>query len=57
MEKNKQPNPGSDKAVKKGCTCPVMDNHRGRGLGRGNFWINGGCPLHGGGKKEENNND
>ena len=54
MEKNKQPNPGSDKAVKKGCTCPVMDNNRGKGLGCDNFWIDGGCPLHGVEKKEEN---
>jgi hypothetical protein len=42
-------NPGSAKAVKAGCTCPVIDNHYGRGVpatsGR-KFWITGGCPLH-----------
>jgi hypothetical protein len=44
------PNPGSDDAVQLGCTCPVMDNARGRGIpfkGEGAFWINDACPLHG----------
>jgi len=42
------PNPGSPEAIKKGCTCPVMDNNGGRGLGdMGFFWINSSCPLHG----------
>ena len=40
------PNPGSDEAVSRGCTCPVGDNARGRGLPGGTFWINEGCPLH-----------
>lgn len=40
------PNPGSDEALAKGCTCPVIDNGRGHGRGDGNFWINEGCPLH-----------
>ena len=43
-------NPGSDEAVAQGCTCPVLDNGRGRGgydLGTGPlFWIAFGCPLH-----------
>lgn len=40
------PNPGSDTALELGCTCPVLDNGRGR---RGPpFWITEGCPLHGG---------
>lgn len=44
----KTPNPGNDEAVKKGCTCPVMDNSYGKGyLGSGDFWITEGCPLHG----------
>ena len=46
------PNPGSLEAIELGCTCPRVDNGRGRGSGRfdqaGNpmFWVNGGCPLH-----------
>jgi hypothetical protein len=43
-------NPGSAKAVKAGCTCPVMDNTGGATLGR-EFWITVGCPLHG--RKDE----
>lgn len=39
-------NPGSDTAMKKGCTCPVLDNARGYGIGGGAFWISSGCPLH-----------
>lgn len=44
------PAPGSDAAVLKGCTCPVLDN--GRGAGRGGdgtkfgWWINEACPVH-----------
>ena len=49
------PNPGSDTAAAQGCTCPVLDNCHGRGVG-GNgekfgWWITTDCPLHG--KKEE----
>lgn len=40
------PNPGSDEAIELGCSCPVIDNGRGRGAGNGFFWINCGCPLH-----------
>lgn len=29
---NQTPNPGSTKAVTAGCTCPVMDNHNGKGF-------------------------
>ena len=47
-------NPGSDEAIKQGCTCPVLDNAHGRGIMGGGeelgFWITAGCPLHG--KKE-----
>ena len=41
-------NPGSDAAIKKGCTCPVLDNGRGNEeLGRiGGFWISQDCPVH-----------
>jgi hypothetical protein len=49
------PNPGSDEAVAAGCTCPVMDNARGRGIPIATdegelqiaYWINGNCPIHG----------
>ena len=45
------PNPGSSEAVESGCTCPVLDNGRGRGAlesedGKPMFWITAGCPLH-----------
>lgn len=44
----KVPNPGSDAAIEKGCTCPRMDNCNGRGAyGHSNwFWNNGDCPIH-----------
>ena len=46
------PNPGSDEAAAAGCTCPRIDNHRGRGIQLGpgepvQFWRNADCPLHG----------
>lgn len=44
------PNPGSDDAVAQGCTCPVLDNGRGRGAyqidGVWLFWCAQDCPLH-----------
>lgn len=42
------PAPGSPEAVAKGCTCPIADNHHGRGpQGKGGpYWINENCPLH-----------
>lgn len=41
-------NPGSDEAIKAGCTCPVLDNAHGRGyMGvAGIFVYRDGCPLH-----------
>ena len=41
-------NPGSDDAIRYGCTCPVFDNSHGHGylLQPGIFWITDGCPLH-----------
>lgn len=44
--------PGSNAAISKGCTCPVLDNRHGRGHGvdeKGNkvFVQNDDCPLHG----------
>lgn len=54
MKANDTPNPGSDAAIKQGCTCPVLDNGHGRGVGvngeKFGWWITAGCPLHG--KKE-----
>lgn len=49
--------PGGSSAVKNGCTCPVMDNNRGKGVatldGDILFWMDQDCPLHG----QDNNND
>jgi hypothetical protein len=42
------PDPGTHEAIAKGCTCPVIDNHYGRGF-RGEpgvFMYSGGCPVH-----------
>lgn len=44
--------PGSDSAIKAGCTCPIMDNCRGKGAykkpdGTPVFWYNKECPIHG----------
>jgi hypothetical protein len=40
--------PGSPEAVAKGCSCPIMDNGRGRGyMGQKNvFSINLECSIH-----------
>lgn len=43
--------PGSPEAQREGCTCPVMDNHYGRGYW-GNaekygYVHNAECPVHG----------
>ncbi len=47
--KNK-PNPGSIESREQGCTCPVIDNHFGKGIPSKSdvpqFWISGDCPLH-----------
>ena len=55
---DKPPNPGSDDARKRGCTCPVMDNCHGRGAYgvAGHYWITEGCPLHNP-RKDTNDND
>lgn len=52
MTTNAVPNPGSDAAFARGCTCARMDNHYGKGIisykdGSIHFWISGDCPLHG----------
>lgn len=43
-----EPSPGSLEAVKKGCLCPILDNHHGKGYKgiEGIFIYNGNCPLH-----------
>ncbi len=49
-DKEQTPNPGSDEARKRGCTCPVIDNNYGKGFPYGDeqcFYINTSCPLHG----------
>jgi hypothetical protein len=41
------PNPGSDEAIKLGCTCPILDNFHGAGLDDGKyFWYDENCPVH-----------
>lgn len=51
MEKRGEiiPNPGSDAALARGCTCPVPDNGHGNarlGMERG-FIMSADCPLYG----------
>lgn len=41
-----KPKPGSKEAIERGCKCPVMDNHHGKGLPNGDYWISADCPLH-----------
>lgn len=49
-----KPNPGSKEAIDAGCTCPVLDNGRGRGAcggakgddGQPMFWVHDDCPVH-----------
>lgn len=54
FQENK-PNPGSYEAREVGCTCPVLDNCRGRGyFGKeGVFVINCDCIVHGGTDEKE----
>lgn len=45
----RRPNPGSEEARARGCTCPVIDNHHGRGfprLGVTCFYVVDTCPVH-----------
>lgn len=52
-----QANPGSDKAVAQGCTCPRMDNGYGRGYHsqEGVFVCSEDCKMHGGRVMGEDN--
>lgn len=46
---NTIPNPGTKEAIKLGCTCPVIDNHYGKGVPSEKgpqFWYTEGCPIH-----------
>jgi hypothetical protein len=49
------PTPGSEEAIRLGCTCAVIDNHYGKGFlmsdGEAHFWISSDCPLHGANKE------
>ena len=36
--------PGSDEAYKKGCKCPILDNHE---MPNHKKWVSAECPLHG----------
>ena len=52
MQTKVTPQPGSSEAINQGCTCPVMDNNNGKGIGPMKdgtmmFWRSGGCTLHG----------
>lgn len=45
-----KPTPGSAEAVDLGCTCPIIDNHYGKGVpmnGKRFHWTEADCPLHG----------
>lgn len=48
VELSKQPDPGTQAAIDKGCTCPILDNEHGRGyMGQpGIFIYVVGCPIH-----------
>lgn len=48
MLNTKEPNPGTQEARDKGCTCPVIDNHYGRGAYKDGktFIYNMNCPVH-----------
>lgn len=46
----KPPNPGSERARANGCTCPVADNHGGRGIpypDGARFYVSASCKMHG----------
>jgi hypothetical protein len=44
----KLPNPGSNEAIARGCSCPVLDNGHGRGSmwGPNTFIYTQSCTLH-----------
>lgn len=54
LDAAKPPHPGSQDAISRGCTCPVIDNGHGKGyMGQpGIYVMHGDCPLHGEKEKE-----
>ena len=48
MKMGDKPTPGSDEAIEQGCTCAVLDNAHGKGIGGlgKDYWITAGGPLH-----------
>jgi hypothetical protein len=50
-EKNTDYIPGTQEAIDAGCTCPVIDNHYGKGIpepdGTVHYWYSSSCPTHG----------
>jgi len=55
--KDKKPNPGSEEAILQGCTCPVIDNHYGKGWHgeEGVFIFSEDCPVHNPKNKQKEN--
>lgn len=49
MNKTNKPNPGTHEDKEIGCTCPVIDNHYGRGYLNDSktFIYNMSCKIHG----------
>ena len=51
MAINKFPTPGSDAAIKMGCSCAIFDNNHGKGFNYGGqegcFYMSADCGLHG----------
>lgn len=45
---NDVPTPGSDEALRQGCTCPVMDNNYGKWAPRppDGWFFHLDCPVH-----------
>lgn len=46
---NAVPNPGTEEAIAKGCRCPIIDNHFGRGVPSRDgrlFYYTASCPVH-----------
>lgn len=40
--------PGSDEALNRNCTCPILDNNHGEGyMGTDEYVVRFDCPLHG----------
>lgn len=50
MSKLPDPKPGTKEASAAGCSCPVLDNHHGRGRGgdgkKYGWYVTEACKLH-----------